>query len=148
MSSTVTPAYAPPGHSARRNTESSAVPLSRGDGAGSSRRLNQFSAALAANYYKFTGLKQKKIFIYNSGGQKSQMDMHSCVLSGISRKASVSLPFPSPRSLLNPLAVGPFFHLRSHQCSIFQSLFLYLRSSSFPFLGSMQLHWAHLENSE
>ena len=99
---------------------------------------------MATNYYKLTGLEQSKLIIYSCGGWKSKVDQQICALSGVSRKTSASFPFLFPRSLLNPLALGQFLHLQSLQCGIPQSLFLYLRSYSFPVLGHMGLHWAPL----
>lgn len=97
---------------------------------------------MATNYYKGTGLKQKKKIInYSSGGQKSKIGQPISVLSGVSRKPSVSHIFHlheiEMEIHLNFLALDPFLHLQIHQGSIFQPLFLFLGPSSFPFSSEL-----------
>lgn len=100
--------------------------------------LCQFPVAAARNYQKnATDSNSTHLFSYSSGGLKSKVGFTGrkgkcwlCQLSSRScRGESASLPFPTSRSCLYSLICGPYSHLQSQQCRIF-NLF------SLPFLSS------------
>lgn len=83
-----------------------------------------FSVALVRNRYKWSGSNNTCVLFYVAAGQESDTGLigsrcwQECVLSGLSRGESLSLPFPVSRGCLRFSACSPLLHFQGQQWKV------------------------------